>query len=242
MAQAEAKAARTGTEPSAAMREVMAIDAKLRAGKPEPKTIPDERALRAGICGYWVEGAPVMHQTADVNVPGEAGPVRARVYRPTANEAAPMVLLIHGGGWAFGSIEETEPLARHLAADLKCSFVPCPQIFAQRDEVNVVVQIGVAFRPREIAKIAPAKMPVVFFDRAFAAHSAHLKRRLRWTRAIAFIGFVGIQTRQPALHPHCRNTEHAIFGKDLRPVAFFDQQRSHGLCRCHVFGIKRDAE
>ena len=117
MAQAEAKAARTGTEPSAAMREVMAIDAKLRAGKPEPKTIPDERALRAGICGYWVEGAPVMQQTTDVSVPGEAGPVRARVYRPTANEAAPMVLLIHGGGWAFGSIEETEPLARHLAAE-----------------------------------------------------------------------------------------------------------------------------
>ncbi len=116
MAQAEAKAARIGAEPSPAMREVMAIDAKLRAGKPEPKTIPEERALRAGICGYWVEGAPVMQQTTDVSVPGEAGPVRARVYRPTANEAAPMVLLIHGGGWAFGSIEETEPLARHLAA------------------------------------------------------------------------------------------------------------------------------
>ncbi len=28
-----------------------------------------------------------------------------------------MVLLIHGGGWAFGSIEETEPLARYLAAE-----------------------------------------------------------------------------------------------------------------------------
>ena len=28
-----------------------------------------------------------------------------------------MVLLIHGGGWAFGSIEEMEPTARHLAAE-----------------------------------------------------------------------------------------------------------------------------
>lgn len=117
MAQAEAKAVRTGAQPSAAMCEVMAIDAKLREGKPVPATIPAERTLRAGICGYWIDGAPVMHQTTDVSVPGEAGPVRARVYRPTANEAAPMVLLIHGGGWAFGSIEETEPLARHLAAE-----------------------------------------------------------------------------------------------------------------------------
>jgi acetyl esterase len=116
MIQAEAKT-RTGAQPSAAMREVMAIDAKLREGKPVPTTIPDERTLRADICGYWIEGAPVMHRTTDVSVPGEAGPIRARVYRPTANENAAMVLLIHGGGWAFGSIEETEPLARHLATE-----------------------------------------------------------------------------------------------------------------------------
>lgn len=116
MAQAEAKA-RIGAQPSAAMREVMAIDAKLRAGKPVPATIPQERALRASICGYWSEGAPVPFQTTDVDVPGEAGPVRVRIYRPTSDEAAPMLLLIHGGGWAFGSIEETEPLARHLAAE-----------------------------------------------------------------------------------------------------------------------------
>jgi acetyl esterase len=117
MAQAEAKAVRIGAEPSAVMREVEAIEAKLRAGKPVPTNIPEERALRAGICSYWLEGAPVMHQTTDVSVPGEAGPVRARVYRPTKNENAPMVLLIHGGGWAFGSIEEMEPTARHLAAE-----------------------------------------------------------------------------------------------------------------------------
>jgi acetyl esterase len=117
MAQAEAKAARTGAEPSAAMREVMAVEAKLRAGKPVPATIAEERALRAGICGYWIEGTPVPYQTTDVSVPSEAGSVRARVYRPTAAEGAPMVLLIHGGGWAFGSIEEAEPLARYLAAE-----------------------------------------------------------------------------------------------------------------------------
>jgi acetyl esterase len=117
MAQAEAKAVRIGAQPSAAMREVMAIDAKLREGKPVPVTIQDERTLRGGICGYWIEGAPVMHQTTDVSVAGEAGPIRARVYRPTANENAAVVLLIHGGGWAFGSIEETEPLARYLAAE-----------------------------------------------------------------------------------------------------------------------------
>lgn len=112
----EARQEQHNPEPSAAMREVMAIEAKLRSGKPEPKDMAEERALRASLCSYWCDGAPVMHATTDVSIPGEAGPVRARVYRPTAQDGAPMMLLIHGGGWAFGSIEETEPMARHLAA------------------------------------------------------------------------------------------------------------------------------
>ncbi|WP_051444317.1 alpha/beta hydrolase [Afipia sp. P52-10] len=105
-----------GAKPSAAMREVVAIEARLREGHPIPDGMAAERALRAQICGYWIEGAPVPYQMTDVRIPGETGAVRARVYRPTATTAAPMLLLIHGGGWAFGSIEETEPLARHLAA------------------------------------------------------------------------------------------------------------------------------
>lgn len=103
-------------EPDAGMRNVMAIEARLREGQPVPKDIVEERAQRATLCGYWIDGAPVMDQTTDVSVPGPAGPVRARLYRPTAAGGAPMILLIHGGGWAFGSIEETEPQARHLAA------------------------------------------------------------------------------------------------------------------------------
>jgi acetyl esterase len=116
MAQADAKIVSGGAEPSAEMREVMAIEVRLREGKLVPTTMPEERALRIGIASYWTEGAPVPLQTTDVSVPGEAGPIRARVYRPTRNDNAPMVLLIHGGGWAFGSIEEVEPTALHLAA------------------------------------------------------------------------------------------------------------------------------
>ena len=112
----EARQDQRNPEPSAAMREVMAIEAKLRSGKAEPKNMAEERALRASLCAYWCDGAPAMHATSDVSVAGEAGPIRARIYRPTAQDGAPMMLLIHGGGWAFGSIEETEPMARHLAA------------------------------------------------------------------------------------------------------------------------------
>ena len=98
------------------MRAAMAVEAELRAPYPEPKNLPEERALRAKICGYWCDGAPEPYRTHELSAPGKAGPVRMRAYRATPHANAPVILQIHGGGWVFGSIEETEPLSRHLAA------------------------------------------------------------------------------------------------------------------------------
>jgi acetyl esterase len=102
-------------QPSAAMRAAMKIEEELRAPYPVPNNLPEERTLRAKICSYWCEGAPEPYRTHELTAPGEAGPVRMRAYRSTPNENAPVILQIHGGGWVFGSIEETEPLSRHLA-------------------------------------------------------------------------------------------------------------------------------
>ncbi len=102
-------------QPSAEMRASMKVEEELRAPYPVPKNLAEERVLRAKICGYWNAGTPEPYRTHELSASGEAGPVRMRAYRATPNENAPVILQIHGGGWAFGSIEETEPLSRHLA-------------------------------------------------------------------------------------------------------------------------------
>src|SRR5256885_1892749 len=111
-----AKSTTSAGEPSAAMRVALRVEDELRAPYPVPTTLPEERELRAKICSYWSEGAPEPYRTHELTAPGEAGPIRMRAYRATPNDNAPVILQIHGGGWAFGSIEETEPLSRHLAA------------------------------------------------------------------------------------------------------------------------------
>lgn len=51
-------------------------------------------------------------------IPGIAGPIPARLYRPQALEPAqtlrPLVVFLHGGGWAMGDLDSYEPLVETL--------------------------------------------------------------------------------------------------------------------------------
>jgi len=54
----------------------------------------------------------------DHAVPGAAGPVGLRVYRPAgdgADRPLPVLLWLHGGGWTFGSLDGYDQLCRALA-------------------------------------------------------------------------------------------------------------------------------
>src|SRR5262249_36596677 len=61
-------------------------------------------------------GAPeeVAH-VEDRTVPGPAGEIPVRVYRPQGARPLPVLVYFHGGGWVIGSLETHDPLCRHLA-------------------------------------------------------------------------------------------------------------------------------
>ncbi|WP_199555637.1 alpha/beta hydrolase [Sandaracinobacteroides hominis] len=54
--------------------------------------------------------------TADIEIPGPAGAIRARTYRP-ANAAAdgPTVVFYHGGGWVIGDLDSHNSLVGEIA-------------------------------------------------------------------------------------------------------------------------------
>jgi acetyl esterase len=54
--------------------------------------------------------------TRDITIPGPAGPLSARVYRPEtqAGDSLPTVLFIHGGGFVLGSVETHDNQARAI--------------------------------------------------------------------------------------------------------------------------------
>ena len=59
---------------------------------------------------------PAVAQIVDGTLPGAAGPLQYRLYRPAGSGPHPVVVYFHGGGWVLGSHDSDDPLCRDLCA------------------------------------------------------------------------------------------------------------------------------
>jgi acetyl esterase/lipase len=70
------------------------------------------REMTQGFAG------PQIHvDVSDLTIPGPAGPIPARHYRPPTSGPAPLVVFYHGGGWVLGDLETHDPLCRLTCRD-----------------------------------------------------------------------------------------------------------------------------
>lgn len=58
---------------------------------------------------------PPIFATEDHTIPGPAGDMAVRLYRPSDDDNLPVVVFFHGGGWVIGTIETHDPVCRALA-------------------------------------------------------------------------------------------------------------------------------
>lgn len=94
----------------------------INAGNANAETPPDltERVLsaRAGYAGWYSMNGPgpEISEVRDVQMLREGGPpIPARVYKPTENDDAPIVVFFHGGGMVLGSMDVFDGVCRLLA-------------------------------------------------------------------------------------------------------------------------------
>ncbi|OBK48206.1 alpha/beta hydrolase [Mycobacterium sp. 1081908.1] len=103
-------------------------------------------AVRAGLESTPPpEAMPEMARVTEASIPGPAGAIPARIYRPTDDPAQPALVYFHGGGLVMGSNHSFEPLARELASAAAATVV------------------SVDYR------LAPESPPPAQFDDAYAA-------------------------------------------------------------------------
>ena len=69
-------------------------------------------------------GAPqALASVQDASLPGPAGSIAVRCYRPAAASLLPLVLYAHGGGWVTGSLDSHDRVCRLLAQRLPAVLV-----------------------------------------------------------------------------------------------------------------------
>jgi acetyl esterase len=59
----------------------------------------------------------------DRTIPGPAGELPVRIYRPSDDQSLPVVVFFHGGGWVIGGLDSHDHLARVLANKADCVVV-----------------------------------------------------------------------------------------------------------------------
>lgn len=90
----------------------------LAAPGPPPHQLPIDQVRMnhanetAALCG---EGEPVASER-DLLVPGPGGDILVRAYDPGGDAPRPVVVWLHGGGWAVGSVDTYAAPVRALAA------------------------------------------------------------------------------------------------------------------------------
>lgn len=106
---------RPDAETAAFLREFLAMAAAAPPGEP---SIAERRAgLEAMAQAYGPPPAPVG-EVRELAIAGPRGPIPLRVYRPEAAPAgAPIVLHLHGGGWALGGPAAYERVCRAYCAE-----------------------------------------------------------------------------------------------------------------------------
>ena len=98
-------------QPDVAM--VLELLASLELPPVESLSVADARAFVQATAAERPPG-PEVGEVVDGVLPGPAGDLRYRLYRPPGEGPHPLVAYFHGGGWVLGSHESDDPLCRDL--------------------------------------------------------------------------------------------------------------------------------
>jgi acetyl esterase len=83
---------------------------------------PDEARAVVVANSAIIGAGPDMQSVRDIEIPGQAGPIPARVYSPVA-DAPGVIVYYHGGGWVVGTLDGWDASVRALAAASGCDVV-----------------------------------------------------------------------------------------------------------------------
>lgn len=92
-------------------------------GKPlEQLPVEEARLMSAGLSNFGGLEEPVA-EVRNRTIPGPAGPIAIRVYRPVPKETLPALIYFHGGGFVICSLDTHDRECRNLANASGCAVI-----------------------------------------------------------------------------------------------------------------------
>jgi acetyl esterase len=114
---------------------------KLHEGTPEQARSAFAQLTVGGRRPEHVVPVGAMEEVA---VPGSAGDLRGRVYRPEEPGPAPTIVLLHGGGWVIGDLDTHDNMARSICRDCRAVVVSVDYRLAPEAPFPAAVEDAVA--------------------------------------------------------------------------------------------------
>ncbi|MGZ6174518.1 MAG: alpha/beta hydrolase fold domain-containing protein, partial [Candidatus Binataceae bacterium] len=103
------------------------LDKAAEAGGPAFHTLGIEKVREAIRSGSATGARESVAQVEDRRIPGPAGEIPVRIYRPSAHPSAdaplPAVAFFHGGGWVAGDLNTHDVICRILTNAARCVVV-----------------------------------------------------------------------------------------------------------------------
>jgi acetyl esterase len=89
---------------------------------PNLYTLPIEEARAADVRGALVTAGELeaVHEIRDLSIPGPAGPLAARVYRPATPGTPAVLVYFFGGGWSLGTLDTSDAVCRMITNRAGC--------------------------------------------------------------------------------------------------------------------------
>jgi acetyl esterase len=64
-----------------------------------------------------------VESVQELTIPGPAGGIPARIYKPGKGTAYPLFVFLHGGGWVIGDLDTADNMARFLCRHVNCALL-----------------------------------------------------------------------------------------------------------------------
>jgi len=99
-----------------------------RTPAPALESLSADEARRSYREGRLALAPPAleMEEARDIRIPGAAGEIKGRYYRPLGekrDEPLPGVIYFHGGGWVCGDLDTHDSVCRGIAAYGRCAVI-----------------------------------------------------------------------------------------------------------------------